>query len=217
MKDQPMYREIKIKTINPIYAIGLTWLLYGLILPLYRFTDLAIVAGLSGIAYILARKFLPERTVLQPLTFDGGLDTRCMEIIDQGYAYIGELSRFEISDKTLAGHVREIISTSRQMLDYTAKNPRVALDLRSFIDYYFPVTIKFLKAYTTMDEQEVKGENVEGIMNKVDSIMGTIVPAFRKQLDSMYTHKRLDIKTDIEVLKSVLAAEGLTDEKEDSR
>jgi len=209
MKDQPKFREVRVKAINPVYAVGLAWLLYGLILPLYRFTDLIIAASVSAICYIAARRLIPERIIVQPLTESGDLDKRCMEIIDLGQSYISELEKFDITDKTLSGNVNEIIGISRQMLDYCLRNPRVALDLRSFIDYYFPTTIKFLKAYTDMGSQSVQSENTVGIMDKVHSIMGAIVPAFRKQLDSMYAHKRLDIKTDIEVLKSLMASEGL--------
>jgi len=208
-----MYREIKVKIINPIYAIGFAWLLYGLIFPLYRLTDLFIASGFSILCYLGAKRLIPERAVIQPLTEKGVLDIRCMEIIDKGYAYIEELERMNgrISDSVLTEQIIEITGISRQMLAYTVKNPRLALDLRNFIDYYFPVTLKLLNAYTDMHGQSVKSENVTGIMDKVRSVMGTIVPAFRKQLDLMYAEKRLDIKTDIEVLKNVLAAEGLAE------
>ena len=211
MDKSASHKEITVKIINPIYAIGVTWLLYGLVLPLYRFTDFAIAVALSALAYMLARRFIPVKTMLVPLTDSGALDKRCMEILSKGQAYIEELEKFKIADKTLAGNISEIIGISRQMFDYTLKNPRIALDLRNFIDYYFPTIIKFLNAYNDMVDADIKSENVEGIMAKVSSIMGTILPAFRKQLDLMYAEKRLDIKTDMEVLKTVLASEGLTD------
>jgi 5-bromo-4-chloroindolyl phosphate hydrolysis protein len=141
-----------------------------------------------------------------------------MEIIDKGHAYIKELEKAmerladkALSDLILNTQVKEIVETSRQMLGYTVKNPRMALELRNFIDYYFPTTIKLLGTYSEMREQKLKSDNITGIMDKVHSVMGTIVSAFGKQLDNMYAEKKLDIKTDIQVLKSVLAAEGLAD------
>ena len=41
--------------------------------------------------------------------------------------------------------------------------------------------------------------------------MGSFVTAFDKQLDILYEDKALDIKTDIEVLRNMLQAEGLDD------
>lgn len=215
-----MFKEVKIKKVNPIYAIGLAWLVYGLIFPLYRISDLCIAAAVSVICYILAKRVIPESTVLRPLTEKGALDIRCMEIIDKGYSYIAELEKAleRVTDKALtelilSTQIKEITKISRQMLDYTVKNPRVALELRSFIDYYFPTTLKLLDTYSDMQAQEHKSDNITAIMEKVHSVMDTIVAAFCKQLDSMYAEKRLDIKTDIEVLKNVLASEGLTERK----
>jgi 5-bromo-4-chloroindolyl phosphate hydrolysis protein len=217
-KEKQMFKEVKIKKFNPIYVIGLAWLVYGLIFPLYRIPDFFIAAAFSVICYFLAKRLIPEKTVLHPLTDSGTMDTRAMEIIDQGYDYIEQLEHAleRITGKQLTGlilatQVQEITDISRQMLDYTVKNPRTALDLRNFIDYYFPTTIKLLDTYWEMQGQNVKSDNITAIMEKVHNVMDTIVEAFRKQLDSMFAEKKLDIKTDIEVLKSVLASEGLAD------
>jgi len=173
-----------------------------------------------ALAYFAAKKLIPETTVLQPLTESGSVDTRCMEIIDKGYDYIEQLEKALerlqskcLTQLILATQVKEITESGRQMFYYTVKHPRAALELRTFIDYYFPTTIKLLDTYTEMHEQNMKGENINAIMEKVHAVMDTIVTAFSKQLDSMYAEKKLDIKTDIEVLKNVLATEGLTDAK----
>jgi 5-bromo-4-chloroindolyl phosphate hydrolysis protein len=205
------YKETKVKVINPVYAIGLTWLLYGLLLPMYRITDLVIAGAVSVLAFIAARRFLPDRVVITPLTEKGSLDRHCMEMIDKGYAYIKELERCNdlIPEVGLSNQIDEITEISRQMFGYAAKNPKIATDLRSFIDYYYPTSIKLLQTYADMREQAVKSKNIDEIMEKVDSIMGTVAAAFLKQLDIMFADTRLDIKTDSDVLKSVLASEGL--------
>lgn len=209
--DEKMYKETRVKLINPIYAIGLSWFIYALILPLYRFTDLLIAAAVSVLAYMAARRFIPERTVIAPLTDKGSLDTRCMEIIEEGRAYTEKLTKIQstIKDPLMKEQVGEIVFISRQMFDYTAKNPRIATDLRNFTEYYYPTTLKLLNTYSDMGNQDAKTQNVDNIMDKVSSVMGTITTAFHKQLDDMYAEKRLDVKTDIQVLQSVLAAEGL--------
>jgi 5-bromo-4-chloroindolyl phosphate hydrolysis protein len=209
--ESKMYKEVKVKAVNPIYAIGVVWLVYGIAFPLYRITDLVIAAAVSALAYICARKFLPERTLVTPLTDKGALDTRCMELITRGYTYIAELEKYpaRVNDKTITAQVGEITAISRQMFDYAAKNPRIATDLRNFVDYYFPVTIKLLVTYIDMQTQTVKSENVIEIMAKVGTVMNKVTAAFHKHLDDMFSDKRLDVKTDIEVLKSELKMEGL--------
>ena len=64
-----------------------------------------------------------------------------------------------------------------------------------------------------MDAAGVSGENISGTKGKVENIMGTIVTAFEKQLDSLFGSDALDISTDISVLETMLAREGLAGEK----
>ena len=49
-------------------------------------------------------------------------------------------------------------------------------------------------------------------MEKIESMMNTIVVAFEKQLDSLFGAEALDISTDITVLENMLHREGLTAE-----
>ena len=81
------------------------------------------------------------------------------------------------------------------------------------MDYYLPTTLKLLNAYDRMDGAGVEGENISGTKERVENIMGTIVIAFEKQLDSLFGADAMDISTDISVLETMLAREGLAGEK----
>ena len=48
------------------------------------------------------------------------------------------------------------------------------------------------------------------IVAKVEAMMGTIVKAFDKQLDSLFGAEAMDISTDITVMENLLAQEGLS-------
>ena len=91
------------------------------------------------------------------------------------------------------------------MKDNPAKLPQI----RKFMSYYLPTTIKLLTAYDQMSRQGVSGENISGTMEKVEGMMSTIVRAFEKQLDALYGADALDISTDITVLENMMAREGL--------
>ena len=58
----------------------------------------------------------------------------------------------------------------------------------------------------------VSGENIDASLARVEGMMRTIVSAFEKQLDSLYGTEALDISTDITVLETMMAREGLTDQ-----
>ena len=76
--------------------------------------------------------------------------------------------------------------------------------------YYLPTTLKLLKAYETLDKQGVKGENILSSMHDVEMMMDTIIAAFEKQLDNLFQEEALDISSDISVLETMLAQEGLS-------
>ena len=78
------------------------------------------------------------------------------------------------------------------------------------MDYYLPTTLKLLNAYDRMSAAGVSGENIDTTLNKVEGMMRNIVAAFEKQLDALYGSDALDISTDITVLETMMAREGLT-------
>ena len=61
-----------------------------------------------------------------------------------------------------------------------------------------------------MSAAGVSGENIDSTLAKVEGMMRTVVAAFEKQLDSLYGSEALDISTDITVLETMMAREGLT-------
>ena len=91
---------------------------------------------------------------------------------------------------------------------YIEKLPKI----RKFMDYYLPTTLKLLNAYDRMSATGVSGENIDGTLTKVEGMMRNIVAAFEKQLDSLFGADALDISTDITVLETMMAREGLTDQ-----
>ena len=58
----------------------------------------------------------------------------------------------------------------------------------------------------------VSGENIDSTLERVEKMMGTIVTAFEKQLDSLFDDDALDIAADISVMESILKQEGLSGE-----
>jgi len=81
------------------------------------------------------------------------------------------------------------------------------------MDYYLPTTLKILNAYDRMDAAGIRGENIDTTKRRVGDIMTTIVRAFEKQLDSLFGSDALDISTDISVLETLLAREGLAGDR----
>ena len=88
--------------------------------------------------------------------------------------------------------------------------PEKLPQIRRFLNYFLPTTLKILNAYDRMDAVGISGDNIDTTKAKVEAMMGTIVKAFDKQLDSLFGAEAMDISTDITVMENLLAQEGLS-------
>ncbi len=103
-------------------------------------------------------------------------------------------------------------SIMNRIFGQVKKNPQSADDLHKLMNYYLPTTKKLLEAYVELDRQTVQGENVQQTKNEIDSAMDTINEAFEKLLDSLFQDMAWDISSDISVMKTMMAQDGLTSE-----
>lgn len=103
-------------------------------------------------------------------------------------------------------------SIMNRIFEQVKKNPQSAEDLHKLMNYYLPTTKKLLEAYVELDRQTVQGENVQQTKNEIDSAMDTINEAFEKLLDSLFQDMAWDISSDISVMKTMMAQDGLTNE-----
>ncbi|MGO1580497.1 MAG: hypothetical protein ACTHWZ_03670 [Peptoniphilaceae bacterium] len=81
-----------------------------------------------------------------------------------------------------------------------------------FINYYLPATIKLLKEYENLENNEMDLENEKELKREIEESLKEIVKAFKKLLESTFEMNYMDIKTDISVLKAMLKNEGLMED-----
>ena len=81
------------------------------------------------------------------------------------------------------------------------------------MNYYLPMTVKLLDAYADMDAQPVQGETIQASKREIEASLDTLNAAFEKLLDSIFTETALDVSSDITVLNTMLAQEGLVEDE----
>ena len=133
-------------------------------------------------------------------------------MIEEGNAYIEQIRKsndaipgVEISNKMY--HLENVI---RRIFKRVEQHPELIDDLHKFMDYYLPTTVKLLQAYEELDKQDVEGDNIKTAKKEIENTLDTINQAFENLLDSCYKDTAWDISTDISVLNTMLAKEGLT-------
>jgi len=93
---------------------------------------------------------------------------------------------------------------------YIKENPGEVAEIRKFMGYYLPTTLKLVKVYQDLDGEPIQGANIMATKKEIEETLNTINDAFENLLDSFYEDTALDVSTDISVLHTMLAQEGLT-------
>jgi len=114
-----------------------------------------------------------------------------------------------IPDETMTQKIDRIEEITRKILAYQKKNPAKAGELRQFLNYYLPTTLKILNAYAQMEAQGIEGENISAAKARIEGMMDKVVEGFEKQLDQLFKADAMDITADVEVLERMLDKDGL--------
>ena len=115
-----------------------------------------------------------------------------------------------IEDPEMSEKIDRIGEITGKILDYQRKNPNKDSQLRSFLNYYLPTTLKILKAYAQMEAQGIEGQNISAAKERIEGMMDKVVEGFEKQLDKLFQDDAMDITTDVEVLERMLDKDGLS-------
>lgn len=120
----------------------------------------------------------------------------------------------QINDKIPGEEISRKIShmeiVTEKIFDCVRRHPDKLPEIRKFMSYYLPTTLKLLNTYHEFDRQPVQGENIVQAKNEISTALDTINTAFENLLDSLFEDTAFDVATDISVLETMLAQEGLT-------
>lgn len=135
------------------------------------------------------------------------------EIIGEGRSYIAHIHdcNVRIEDLEFSAKLDRLELVITRIFCEVEKHPESADDLKKMMSYYLPTTKKLLDAYCEMDEQPIAGENIENTKREIEQALDVLNAAFEKLLDSMFEETAWDISSDISVLHTMLAQEGLTE------
>ena len=220
----------------PIYAIGIVWLLYAGKLNTFR--GILSCAVVSAIVYAILRIVLPGKKTDEPPKAaapeqpqpkqaekkpepqpepepEEKLPPELQSVIYQGKRAIADIRRLndEIPDERISAQIDLIERLTAQIFDCVRKNPKKLSQIRQFLNYYLPTTIKLMEQYVTLQNQSLKTENITEGMQKIEDLLDKVIIAFQRQLDALFEADVVDT-ADIRVMEQMMASEGLTNKKD---
>lgn len=216
--------KIKKRSVVPIYAIAVVWLIYAFFFNLYSLSHYISAGIVSFLVFLVCRGIWPDRTFEvpdpepapepEPKTKEEPketVDPKIEKLIQEKTRALSEIRRLNdsIEDPRISAQIDKLETTTAKIMDHVIQNPAKLPQIRKFLNYYLPTTLKLLNTYDRMGSVSGAGENVDGTMKKIEDMLDVIVKSFHKQLDSLFRNEAMDISADITVMENMLAQEGL--------
>jgi 5-bromo-4-chloroindolyl phosphate hydrolysis protein len=224
-------RTPKRRSVAPTYIALFAWILFTRLFPMYRLSGILLSAVLTFLIYLISKAIFkpkadktpeeaPQKTQQtqqaqpekkepeKPVSYGEEVDA----IIAEGRRAQQEMTRLynSIREPSVRAKISRLMQVSDKIVEDAIHDPSDVPQIKKFLSYYLPTTIKLLNAYDRMDQQGVQGKNISGTMQSIEEMLDTAIAAYEKQLDSLFANQALDIETDISVMNSMLAREGLT-------
>ncbi len=135
-------------------------------------------------------------------------------MIGEGDAYIRKIHACNdaIPGDEISAKISRMEMLVDKIFDRVEQDPESVDDIRKMMDYYLPTTVKLLEAYRELSAQPVDGENIRSSKREIEATLDTLNVAFERLLDSMFQETAWDVSSDISVLQTMLAQEGLVDD-----
>lgn len=142
------------------------------------------------------------------------LSPEVQEVLDKGNEFLDKIhkSNDAIPGVEISAKISRMELIVEKIFERAQKHPEIIPDLKKMMNYYLPMTVKLLDAYEEMDRMPVQGENIKSSKKEIEDTLDTLNQAFEKLLDSVFQDTAWDASSDISVLHTLLAQEGLTDD-----
>ena len=216
-----MAKHVK-RSVMPIYMVGAAWLIYAALFQLRTPIQFIMCTTVSVVAFALGKSLFPKKSFTlagepeeekeekpkKPKSTGNAEIDALMKERDRALSEMRRLND-NIKDEKISAQIDHLEEVTTKIIDQVIAEPKKLSQIRRFMNYYLPTTLKILNAYDRMDSVGVSGANIDATKEKVERMMDTITVAFDKQLDALFGEEALDISTDITVMENLLAREGL--------
>jgi len=143
------------------------------------------------------------------------LPEEAKNIINTGEGFILKINenKEKIKDEDMKAKLLMLEMVLKKIFSRAKKHTEVVPQMRRMVEYYLPTTVKLLEAYTQLDKQTITGTNIVSAKSEIEASLDTLIAAYEKLLDDLFVDVMLDVSTDISVLNTMLAQDGLKNDK----
>lgn len=137
------------------------------------------------------------------------------EVIREGRAAMRRIRHANdlIPDPELSAQIDSIENSCGQILSILEQRPQLLSQLRTFLRYYLPTTLRLLEARAKL-EKSANTPKAREVRARISQAVGEIDTAFRKQVEALDEYRFIDLESEMDVMRDMLKSDGLIDEDE---
>lgn len=144
----------------------------------------------------------------------GASNPKVQKVLSDGAVMLQNLHHYNdfIPGVEISAKISRMETLTGRIFERIRQHPEQVDEIEKLMKYYLPTTMKLLHAYTELDAQNIAGENIESSKQEIERTLDTLNVAFEKLLDGLFQDTAWDVSSDISVLNTMLAQEGLKDD-----
>lgn len=124
------------------------------------------------------------------------------------YKFVEDAQK-NISDKELAGQLRRMQRTAKNLLSNLEQNPnRIPLACK-FIDYYQDRAVKIVKQYQELEATQLSTDKIEDLKNRMKTALSALNEAYKDQFEHVLNDQIISADAELKVMEQQLDAEGI--------
>ena len=141
-------------------------------------------------------------------------ESELQTMVREGMEYIRKLRNLNdrIPGEVISAKLFCLENLLKDIFDSVRTHPEQMPRMHKLMNYYLPTTIKLVESYEEFDRVSSPGPDIVKAKSEIENTLDTINEAFRELLNTLFQDAVFDATTDAQVLKSMLAREGLMKE-----
>ena len=197
----------------PFILLGVLAVLYAWVIGFHTLPSYLGVVLLCFLCYAPLHHYFPDRFMVVEVAPNTG-NLACDQLIVETREVLKNIhdARSRIPTDGIDKKVDLIEALARQMMAVLAKQTELQGQLRTFLRYYLPTTLKLVEARAQIAQDKAQSETAQRTLSRIEEALEAIRKAFEKQLDALDQFRFLNVETEIEVLRDLLSQDGLLDQ-----
>lgn len=140
-----------------------------------------------------------------------------LQILNEGNEYIKKIRKLndEILGEDISDQLYKMEEVIASIFDVVKRKPQKRAELRKLMQYYLPITIKVVTTYRDFENERVPSEQLEDGKKEIKETLEKVICAFVALREKLFQEDILDVSTDLDVLETMMAQEGLIQDEFD--